>query len=166
MTHRQKKPGRPRAEDQKPMLTAQIVKAYGETGSLEKTAARCGIAPNTVRAILMRNPEDFAAAKKALATRMFAVAGDAVDISGERIGECSSPQAAVVAGIFAQRGTELLEDHPERLSINVAVLQSSLADLETLLKQRDEILAATGGGEKPQKSVAERGSRAADRQQE
>jgi len=102
-----KKPGRPRAKHQNPMLTAQIVKAYGETGSLEKTAARRGIAPNSVRATLMRNPEDFAGAQRAWARRMLIVAGDAVDISGERIGECSSPHAAVVAGILAQRGTEL-----------------------------------------------------------
>ena len=82
---------------------------------------------------------------------MPAVAGDAAEISGERIGECSSPQTAVVAGIFAQRGTELLEDQSERRTINVAILQ-----------QAAESKAIADGGGKPQTSVAERASQAAD----
>lgn len=124
MTMREKKkPGRPKAEDQKPMLPAKIIQAHVETGSLEKTASRCGIAPNTVKAVLTRNPEDFATAKKALGTRMLTVADDAVEIAGERLDECSAPQAAVVAGIFTQRGTELLEGQSTGVSISWAMVQ-------------------------------------------
>ncbi len=119
-----KKPGRPRAEDQKPMLTAEIVKVYGETGSLEKTGSRCGIAPNTVKAILMRSPSDFAAAKKALATKMLVVSDAATEIAGERLGECSGPQAAVVAGIMAQRAQELLEELP-RGQITIEIVREA-----------------------------------------
>jgi hypothetical protein len=134
--HDKKRPGRPRAEDQKPMLTAKIVQAYSETGSLERTASRCGIAPNTVKAILNRNPEDFATVKKALATRMLLAADDATRIAAERIEECSSPQAAIVAGIFTQRASELLEQAPTGITINLALLQGAqgrLADDRRLL---------------------------------
>jgi hypothetical protein len=128
-----KKPGRPRAEDRSPMLPARIIQAYGETGSLERTAARVGVAPNTVKALLMRHPDDFAAAKKALATRMLAVADDATTIAGERLGECSSPQAAVVAGIMAQRGTELLGQGTPLVQINLAAaVAEAQAELERL----------------------------------
>jgi hypothetical protein len=124
------RPGRPRAEDQKPMLTAKIVQAYSETGSLEKTASRCGIAPNTVKAILHRNPEDFVAVKKALATRMLIAADEATRIAAERIEECSSPQAAVVAGIFTQRGSELLQQTPSSPTINAELIFRLQCQLE------------------------------------
>ena len=93
-----KKPGRPRIEVQKPMLRAKIIEAYGETGSLERTAFRVGVAPNTVKAVLMRHPEDFAAAKKRWRRGCLLLRIRAVEITGERLDECSAPQAAVVAG--------------------------------------------------------------------
>lgn len=158
MTMQEKrKPGRPRAEDRSPMLPAKIVEAYAETGSLEKTASRCGIAPNTVKAVLTRNPEDFATAKKALATRMLTVAGDAVEIAGERLDECSAPQAAVVAGIFTQRGTELLQGQSDGITINVAVLQQSEALCARLEREQEALKAEWERREKltPEQNGAE-----------
>lgn len=108
---------------------------------MEKTAARVGVAPNTVRAILDRNPDDFALVKKALATRMFTVAGDAVEIAGERIGDCSAPQAAVVAGIMAQRGTELLQGQSAGLTFDFRVLQQSLELQEQLTREIEALCA-------------------------
>jgi len=51
---------------------------------------------------------------------MLAVADTAVEIAGERLDECSAQQAAVVAGIFTQRGVELLDEFPQqRLTIEL-----------------------------------------------
>ena len=144
-----RKPGRPRAEDQKPMLPAKIIQAYGETGSLERTAGRVGLAPNTVRAILERNPEDFATAKKALATRMLAVAGDAVEIAGQRLDECSGPQASVVAGIMTDKHLVLTDKMPSANTISVAVLYQSQA----LLTRLDEELAALRASREPEQTL-------------
>jgi hypothetical protein len=127
------------------MLPAKIIQAYGETGSLEKTAARIGVAPNTVRAILERNPEDFANAKKALATRMLAVAGDAVEIAGQRLDECSGPQAAVVAGIMTDKHLVLTDKMPSANTISVAVLYQSQALLARLEDETAAIRACLEG---------------------
>lgn len=52
--------------------------------------------------------------------RMMVVVDAAVDIAGERIGECSATQAAVVAGIFTRRSSELLDALPADNPIDMA----------------------------------------------
>ena len=76
---------------------------------MEKTADRVGVSKNTVKAVWMRHPEDSALVKKELAAKMFAVADEAVRITGERLDECHPAQSAVIAGIMTQRGSELRE---------------------------------------------------------
>jgi len=136
------------------MLTAEIVKAYGQTGSLEKTASRCGIAANTVRAILTRHPEDFAAAKKGLAAKMLVVADAATEIAGERLGECSGPQAAVVAGIMAQRANKLTAG--PAMVLNIQIVREVM---DTVSAIRAELIRR---GVDPDKLLAERAARVND----
>jgi len=50
------------------------------------------------------------------------VADYAVEIAGRRLAECSAPQAAIVAGIFAQRSSELLEQTPGNFPFTVNLL--------------------------------------------
>ncbi|MGD0059994.1 MAG: hypothetical protein ABSD58_11305 [Verrucomicrobiia bacterium] len=145
-----RKPGRPKAEHQKRLLPAKIALAYCDTESLEKTAALCGVAPNTVRRILEDHPDDFAAARKLSMSKMMVVADAAVDIAAQRIGECSAPQAAVVAGIFTQRSGELSDKLPpadtpdvEQALEESAKLQAKLDQEIALLEQLRDKLTST-----------------------
>ena len=109
---------------------------YAENGSFSETGRELGISKDTVKAILTRHPEDFFAAKKLLAQKMFTTADKAVGIAHDKLQDASASQAAVVAGIFTQRGLEVLGQGTPPVQINVAAFEKSLEMSELI----DEII--------------------------
>jgi hypothetical protein len=96
---------RPRIEDKQPYIRGEIVRAYGDTGSLRQTALAVGVDVHTVERVFARNPEDFATANK-MAARNFLIAADIcarMSMEPERLARCTSLQLAVMSGIYADK---------------------------------------------------------------
>jgi hypothetical protein len=104
------KAGRPRKEEKQPYLRGEIVRVYGVTGNLTQTAEALGIDRGTLADIFARNPDDFSTAQKLHASNLLADADTcrALSMQPERLAECTSPQLAVMVGIYTQRTGEIL----------------------------------------------------------
>lgn len=96
-------------EDSNPHLASAAIRAYAETRSGVKAGAMVGISNSTVLQVVRRNPDEFARVNNELAViaQEGARAAFRIAVDPERLEQCSSPQAAVVAGICAQRSLEL-----------------------------------------------------------
>ena len=132
---------RPRIEEKRPAIMGEAIKTYALTGSMDKTGDALGISPYTVQELFKRNPEDFNLAKKALAAAMARTAYAAVHRSAQVIDECTAPQAAVVAGIYAQRSIELLAGQSDALAVNTALIPTLLDALGDTERQIAELSA-------------------------
>ena len=112
------KAGRPRKEHKQPYLRGEIVRVYATTGSLTETSKALGIDRGTVADIFARNPDDFSTAQKLHAKNLYSDADTCRDLSmqPERLAECSSPQLAVMSGIYTQRAGEILSGPIGKLS--------------------------------------------------
>jgi hypothetical protein len=129
-----RKTGRPRKEDKQPFIRAEIVRAYGATGSIRQTAKALGLGKTTVRQVFQRNPGDFATAEKLHASNLLADADTcrALSMQPERLAECSSPQLAVMAGIYTQRAGEVLASPASKMMAVSESVRPPKAETPTL----------------------------------
>jgi len=113
------KAGRPRKEDKQPYLRGEIVRVYGATGDLTQTAEALGIDRGTLADIFARNPDDFSTAQKLHASNLLADADTcrALSMQPERLAVCSSPQLAVMVGIYTQRAGEVLASPASKMMV-------------------------------------------------
>ena len=97
--------GRKRIEEKQPLIRGKIIKAYADTGSFRQTSALVGVSDTCVADIFNRNPDDFAAANK-FACKGFHTDADICrrkSMEKDRLEACSSPQLAVMAGIYTDK---------------------------------------------------------------
>jgi hypothetical protein len=154
---------RPRIEEKSPLRASKAIEAYAQTGSLSKAAEATGIARESVRALLLRNPQAFGEARERIARLALANSFDAYQRAGKHMKKCEDPYRLTLMGKIAGQGAmEVLEQMPAQ-TINFTVLQESarlisaaksrLLELEVARPSNPRMIAGANGASSAGHSV-------------
>lgn len=131
--------GRRKLDEANPALVGVIKQVISTTGSVRKAALATGISRPTVEAILTRHPEEWAAAKKALATRALIQSDKCLDLAYSKADKLSPFQAIIGAKVMGQMALEQLGQMPAP-TVNVGIVlnqvAASLSDLQAEVDRR------------------------------
>ena len=130
-----------------------MVKAtYASTGSMNKTGKALGISHETVKQILTRNPDDFAAAQKILASTAATYAAAALDRAHATVDKLSGLPAIIAAKTAGQMQLEQLGKLGATVNVQVNIAQAlseNMRALATLSTRTATNQAGQSGSAKP-----------------
>ena len=115
---------RPRYEEKLPEVVKMVKATYASTGSMNKTGKALGISHETVKQILTRNPDDFAAAQKILASTAATYAAAALDRAHATVDKLSGLPAIIAAKTAGQMQLEQLGKLGATVNVQVNIAQA------------------------------------------
>lgn len=129
-----RKKGRPSVERDKPQVALMVPQVLAQNGgNLTKTGADLGISRETVKAILRRSPEAWAAAQKTVAAHALNNADRfSRAITDEKIDRLNGLQLAIAAKVSGQHALEMLGQSPQGVQVNIALVSESMRRLQDL----------------------------------
>ena len=134
--HKVKPIGRPKVEQERPYSATKAIQTYIETGSIKAASRKTGLAWQTVKDMLERNPEAFADSQKLIATQ--ALSNSALMsscVTKSKVKKLNALQMVIGAKVSGQHALEMLGTTAPLVTINVAVLDRA-GDVADLLRAR------------------------------
>ena len=123
---------RPRYEEKLPEVVKMVKATYASTGSMNKTGKALGISHETVKQILTRNPDDFAAAQKILASTAATYAAAALDRAHATVDKLSGLPAIIAAKTAGQMQLEQLGKLGATVNVQVNIAQALTENMRAL----------------------------------